>query len=550
MERNHPDPGAVPLRDPDTAEAEAAAAAMQALGRAARAFVLYDPGNKLVHQFLGDFREKMRAALSSGELRVEIRPFELVQDEVALYREADRERSLAFRLYRDGVRRLTFKPGVPWEELLTLLGILAVRFTSVRQQEEDLVTLLRKAEFQGISVQAVAGFVPDEANPEPEVETPIQLSHHTPPPDWDLPMPQLSHPAALAWRELPAEALTPLRQDESIEASAGWAFTLARDLLANAIVAGWPAPHAELAQFFVELRDVLLGDGRLDAVRQLMDLVQSARQPAIRDALFAALADPKMIDTLLEKLPEETTQLAPEHLALVPALKMDVVLDRLVAPGSRRALLLQLAEALLPQGADVVAARLPSLEQALAERLMRALVAKAPRQAVEAGRRLLAKGDEAMALLGLVAIEASESVPMGPLVALLGSRTEALRIRAAEVLGRKGDETAVPPVRQALEEPGSRTLKEAEALGRALAELAPIPAARLFGAWLDPKSRLLRGVPAAQRFQQWAAVSGLAALPDAMPDAQLEAVAQRSSDELRGHCLAALALRRKARSRG
>lgn len=557
MGSTHLELGAVekPLRDPDTPAAEAAAAAMQALSRAARSFVLYDPGNALVRQFLGEYRERTGAALAAcGELPVEVRPFELALGEVALYRENDRERSLAFKLYRDGVRRITFKRTVTWEELLTLLVILAVRYTTVRQQEEDAVTLLRKAEFQGIGIDAVAGFVPAEANPEAEVEELVRsAAHRAIPADWDVPMPRLPQPAGLQLRDVPAEALAALRQDESTEATGPAAFGLARDLLAEGARAGWQGTNGDLAQFLAEIRDFFLAEGQLGALRQLLDLAASIGQGPLQDELLASLGDSRTLDLVLDQVPPDSARLPPDVLAFLPALAMDPILDRLAAaaPGPRRALLLQVIEAVLPRGAEAVSARLPSLAPELAEPLVRSLAARAPGQVGEVGRRLLEQASEPLRLLGLGALEAgSDVVPIGAVVKLLGAPSEALRLRAAELLGRKGDETAVPALRQALEAPTGRSLREAEALGRALAELAPLPAARLFVVWLEHKGRLLRGLSAEQKVQQWAAVAGLAAMPNALQDASLTALAERSDEDLRRHCLAALALRRKARARG
>jgi hypothetical protein len=90
-----------------------------------------------------------------------------------------------------------------------------------------------------------------------------------------------------------------------------------------------------------------------------------------------------------------------------------------------------------------------------------------------------------------------------------------------------------------------RPPREAEALGRALAELAPIPASRHFAGWLRPKGRFLVGVSAKARRLQWAAVAGMAALPGAEAERQLQALAEEAEAELRQHCLAALARRRK-----
>src|SRR5205814_2069125 len=79
-----------------------------------------------------------------------------------VHAEKDREKSLAYRLYRDGIRRLTIQPGATWEELLKLLEILSVRFIGVRQQEEDVVTLLTRAAFRFIDFGASSGPVADK----------------------------------------------------------------------------------------------------------------------------------------------------------------------------------------------------------------------------------------------------------------------------------------------------------------------------------------------------------------------------------------------------
>ena len=549
-----PSAPAATLGEPATPAAEAAAAAMVALARAARSFVLYDPGNALVRQFLGEYREKMREALGAcGELSVEVHPFALALGEVALYREADRERSLAFKLYRDGVRRLSFKPSVSWEELLTLLVILAVRYTTVRQQEEDAVTLLRKAEFKGIAIDAVAGFVPVEANPEEVPEELARAAHRAIPPDWDVPMPRLAQPGALQWRDVPAETLAALRRDPGLDASSATALALARDVLGEAVRAGWPTPNPDLVQFLAELRDFLLADGQLAALQKLLELVATAGPPALRDAVLAVLGDARTLDLVLDRIPPDAGRLPPDVLAFVPALALEPILARLgaEAPGPRRGVLLQLVEAVLPRGAAALVAQLPSLEPAAVEHLLRALGQRAPEQLAEAGRRLLGQASEPLRLLGLGALEAGGTgEAMAPVIELLRAPSEALRVRAAEVLGRRGDETTVPAVRQALEAPAGRSLREAEVLGRALAELAPLPAARLFAGWLEPKARLLRGLTAEQKVQQWAAVAGLAAMPAALQDAHLTALAERADTELRRHCLAALAQRRKGRAHG
>ena len=115
---------------------------LRALSRAARSFLIYDPRNDAIRGFLEDYRQLSYHALRThGKLSLEVRPFELVLDREVVYLERNRERSLAFRMFRDGVRRITVSPEVDWEELLRLLEILSIRFTGVRQQEDDIVKL-------------------------------------------------------------------------------------------------------------------------------------------------------------------------------------------------------------------------------------------------------------------------------------------------------------------------------------------------------------------------------------------------------------------------
>ena len=95
--------------------AVAANVAVLALTRAARSFTLYDPANKVVRALIADFRDRFRAVLDGfGPLVLDVHPFELSLGRDVVYLERDRERSLAFRLFRDGVRRLAFAANTSW----------------------------------------------------------------------------------------------------------------------------------------------------------------------------------------------------------------------------------------------------------------------------------------------------------------------------------------------------------------------------------------------------------------------------------------------------
>ncbi len=527
---------------------------MLALSRAARSFVLYDPGNAVVRQLLAEYQARMRAAVAHGALVLEVRPFELAVRGEPVYKDLDREKSLAFRLYRDGVRKLTILPNVVWAELLRFLEILAVRFTGLRQGEDDAVTLLRRSELRGISVEAVEGYVPDEESPEPggDDDAVERARAFSPPPTWDLPLPPLPKPGPVAWREVPEDALLPFRATGDDEEVADLALSVARDLLAEAGRAGWPFPNPELTGFLSEVRDALLSAGSLGALRRLVDVVGQGGGGELRDELLGSLGDARTLSLVLESVPEDAAKLPPELVPFLPLLGMPAALDALANPASegRHRLLLQIILARLPREAEAVLARFPTLEPRAARDLARGLVARAPARAAEVARRLLAMGDGSLRIEALAALESAPGdFPLGPVGALLRDASEEVRVRAAEVLERRGDASSVDALRAALEA-GTPGHREAEALGRALAAVAPIPAARLFAGWLEPKGRFLRGPGEEQRALQWAAVAGTGMLPGESPEAQLTALAARSEGELRQHCLATLARRRKEQEAG
>ena len=549
-----PGPGASPPveRGATTPAAQAAASALLALSRAARSFVLYDPSNAVVRQLLADYQARMRAAVDAhGAMAVDVRPYELSLRGEVVYKDLDREKSLAFRLYRDGIRRLTVLPTVVVGELMRLLEILAVRFTGVRQGEDDAVTLLRRAELRGIQLEAVEGYVPDEENPEPPAgEGEVERGEaYRPPPGWDLPLPPLPQPGPLAWRDVPEAALEPLRPAGDDAEVAALALSVARDLMAEAGRAGWPVPSPELTGFLAEVRDALLASGALAALRQLVDMLGEAGGATLRDELLRGLGDARTLGLVLEAVPEDAARLPADLIPFLPLLGIGATLDALADPQSteaRRRLLLQIVLSRLPREADAVMARLSSLEPKLARELARGLAARAPERASDVARQLLALRDEALRLEGLGVLERADGeLPLRPVAALLQDASEAVRVRTAEVLERRGDAAALEPLQAALEQASSPGDREAAALGRALAAVAPIPAARLFAGWLEPKGRFLRGLSTQQRTLQWAAVAGTGALPGAGAVTALEGLASRAEGELRQHCQETLARRRK-----
>jgi hypothetical protein len=523
--------------------AQAAAALVGALSKAARAFTLYDPGNALVRDFIADYRAKAEAATAGGPVRLELRPFEIALDQEVVYREEDRERSLAFKLFRDGVRKLSFSPGVTLDELLRFLQILAVRFTGVRQAEDDVVTLLRKAELRCIGFSAVEGYAPEDEAQDPGV----RQRGGEPPAGFDTPFPKLPPPGPIAYRPLPTDLVAALQGEEAPQTLAGNGLRLAAELVAWAERGVLPA--ADVGQYCAELRDFLVVDGQAGLLATLADLAHRQKPGALRDELLRGLADPRLLDVVLGALPAEGGPLPPEALRLVPYVPAAAVLDRVAAEElpARRAVLIELVGARLPADAGVVAEALPRLPVEVARSLLALLAKRAPDRADETALSLVGHPDPALRVEALRALASSAGrVPAAPLLAQLSADEAPVRIAAAEALAHHGDTAAARALADALTSRKAYARDEAVALGRALGGLHAGAALRLFEQWLAPKRRLLGALRANEHEEllRWAAVAGLGAIPGPDAELRLDAAAKAGDEALRRHCAATLARRR------
>jgi hypothetical protein len=533
---------------PASPAGQAAAAAVVALSRVVRTLALHDPRNATVQRALDEYGDRMRAALEGfGDLDLQVRPFELLVAGEVVYQEADRERSLAFRMFRDGVRRLVIAHDAPWDELVRLLEILTVRFTGVAQLEADVVTLLREAGLRAVRVHAVEGFTAADLTPELEGEGSARSRalRAELPPGWDTPVRKLPAPGPLAWIPVRDEQLAALRH-EAAEVDE-LALSVARDLLSESVRAGWPSPNSDLVAFFAELRDALISEGKLAMLKYLVDLIGEAAFGELREAMLREIGDARTLDLVLASVPPGSRELPRELVAFLPLLGIEPTLDRLQSEQLEpmRRLLLGIVGARLPRAAPAVIARLPRLAPALGLELARAVVARAPERAVEVARYLLGRPEESLRVEALATLETTAAeVPLRPLHDLLRDRSPAIRVRAAAVLARRGDGSSFQALRDVLEHGPGVTTADAAAMGEALASVAPIPAARLLAEWSRPRGGFLRRPSARQRLLQWAAVAGIAALPGDGVEVELRALADASDAELRRHCLAALERRR------
>lgn len=133
--------------DDDKAEIQSAKEVVQYLSKTEKTLKIYLPNNPIHQKFITRLFEKLEVHLAGyGPLRLRIKQFELFCLSQAIYENMNRLESIAFKLYVDGLREISFYPGLEKEEVITLLKILSHEVNDDESDEvradDDIVTLL------------------------------------------------------------------------------------------------------------------------------------------------------------------------------------------------------------------------------------------------------------------------------------------------------------------------------------------------------------------------------------------------------------------------
>lgn len=547
------------LRLGSSERGRAANGVVLALTRAARSFLLYDPANEAIRHFLGALREAVEGYLAAwGELPLVVSPFELVVHGEVVYLDRDRERSLAFRLYRDGVRRITLEPALTWQELLKLLEILSIRYTGVRQAEDDMVVLLWKAGFAHIQLEAVEGFVPEEEAGE-TVGPASGTAHHVEAPrDFDLPAPVLDHLGPVAYGVLGIDELDTLLDEDTIQALPALCVKLCGELIRAAADPTDPLPFAEAVPQLREIRDFLLSEGLLSTVLDVVRLLAAAplTRPADlneRDILLATFGDERAVGRLLHSVPRDATTAPPEMMELLDLLpgnhlRMLMASFATERGEASRRVARSLIERYVPRHGAWIVEQLPTLDAPTAVELLRSLASADPIFALQGVQAVATRSEIEIQLEMLHVLNGAAVGPVMTrvLLGLTTVPTEEVRLRALDLLGRRAVRAAFVPIAERVKREAPLRLghAEAEVAGEALARTDPARAMELFREWLKPRG-LFSAVLPGHSTLQWVGVSGVVYLPGDDVETLVKHVAERAGSELSRHCTASLVKRRR-----
>ena len=531
--------------------------AMVALGRTARSFLLYEPDNKAIRTFLEDLREKMHTFLSRyGDMVLTVRPWEMLLGREVVYVNRDRERSLSFKLFRDGVRKVTIGRAVQWDELTKFLGIISIRYTGVRQQEDDIVTLLWKAGFQSIHIVAVEGFIPDDEDWTSDaagqgggiaLQGTDQSSFFKGDRGFDMPFPKHSERGPLRFEAIPAEELAHLQDETTSVALPDITVRLLREILLAAANPADPMSLEEAKGTVDEVRDFLLSEGLLShlliVLKTIKELDFSKHDAQLQKDVIQGFSDVRALGRVIRSVPRGLSELPRDLLELVKAVPGDrvtILVDILTeerAAAARwavRSLLIQLAS----DSVEYIIELIDHIEGPASGDLLMVVADLNMDRAFQVALKVDMKGHHELQLqaLGIIERNSYSKDVATKLTMYMESDYLDVRLKATKLLVAQRERWAFMAFVQRLEkfESGGMEPREVEALAAAMGTIWGTRAMDQFQRWIKPKGLFRRVIPGQQTLKM-AAVHGLSQIKDKKAGKYIQLVVKESSGELEAY---------------
>ena len=124
--------------------------------KAQRATQMYLPNNPIYQRAVDTTRAAFKPMWEEIDLvEMQVQEAALVWEGVPVYTNTNKNESLAWLLFKDGIRALTLKPGVEDAELVPFLEVINKARNMPQDAEDDLLTLLWEYDFQFLQYQFV-----------------------------------------------------------------------------------------------------------------------------------------------------------------------------------------------------------------------------------------------------------------------------------------------------------------------------------------------------------------------------------------------------------
>jgi hypothetical protein len=139
---------------------------LRTLVKGLRAFQMYLPNNPIYQRAVQAVRSSFVPIWAGGitSLVLQIVETDIVWEEQTVYHQPNKSDSLAWGLFKDGMRVLTLFPGVEEEEIIKFLEIVQKARTLATDAGDDLLTLLWEQDFSLVQYHFTE-FIPDAGIP-------------------------------------------------------------------------------------------------------------------------------------------------------------------------------------------------------------------------------------------------------------------------------------------------------------------------------------------------------------------------------------------------
>jgi hypothetical protein len=446
---------------------------VRGFARALRTHLLYEGHSPALDKFVESLRARMAGLWERlPHLNVQVEEAEILWEGIAVFAAAEERENLAFLLYKDGVRELSFMPGFEGDDLDAFLGILA-RIHRLKLDEEDLLTLLWDHDWGHFRYRYVEPLSEGVKLPEGTASAPATIAAPAQDPE---PL------TATVSTEDFREALYFLDEGEMRRLEAEVRREMERDLWTDVLNAlfdrledGKPERQTQVVSIAGDLLPTLLGAGRLDKAAymlgELVGVATSGRKlpgavfKALR-ALFDQLARPETVAELVRIVEEAGDSVSREHLGALLGFFPPESLGPLLRAGESSAS--ETARAALMGAAERLAAPNPATLRTFAQDADPAVAAGAARlvgrlRVVEAGpdvARLLQRPEAKVRVAAVESLaELRSPVASGALEPALDDEDREVRVATARALAALRWSAARPRLEAALD---SKRLREAD----------------------------------------------------------------------------------------
>jgi hypothetical protein len=135
----------------------------------------YESGGELLGNIFDNVLGALEKALQDDEvIDLHIKPLQLFYQRKMVYENKDKKKSLAYLLFENGIRLLSFKRGLQKEELIELIYTCSQDFTSPELMDEDLYCSIFEKNFQNIEVVGF-DFVAEEQKSNSELTEKLEV---------------------------------------------------------------------------------------------------------------------------------------------------------------------------------------------------------------------------------------------------------------------------------------------------------------------------------------------------------------------------------------